>query len=52
MQQQPNRFTSHLFTGTNTLIILGLAAIVLTALLMYGSDSRSVQAAGMSATPS
>src|SRR6266566_2738598 len=46
MQQPPNRFTLRLLTRANSRIILGLAALVLTALLMYGSNPRSIQAAG------
>ena len=40
------QLTSRLFTGTHSRIVLGLAALMLMALLVYGSASRSVQAAG------
>src|SRR6266567_9371266 len=50
MQQPPNRITSHLLTGANSSTLLGLIALVLIALLMYGSSPRSVQAAGQGFT--
>src|SRR5437016_5979207 len=50
MQQPPNRFTLRLLTGAHSRIILGLVALVFTALLLYGSAPRSVQAAGQGFT--
>jgi hypothetical protein len=40
------QFTSRLFTGTHSRIVLGLIAPMLMTLLIYGSASRNVQAAG------
>ncbi len=46
MQQQPNRFTSRYLTKGHSLVVLGVLALVLVALLLYGSNPRSTQAAG------
>jgi hypothetical protein len=40
------QFILRLFTGTHSRIVLGLIALMLMTLLIYGSASRNVQAAG------
>jgi hypothetical protein len=52
MQQQPNRFISRYLTKGHSLAVLGALALILMALLLYGSNPRSTQAAGTGFTQS